>query len=504
MKKALGFTWDASVLSDVQPRDKITASIVFYSNIFDFVRNDLHLDKTAITDKDLRTLYQDISVGGYAVYELERVRNDIISNQKLYDLVAYKDFDLNQKTFAALCHACIGEERKSLLDFDKGVEYIKTLPPYEGALVMGAFCLKRNFYRRQYRMTALQLMNGWLMQHGFEAISIPPEKLFELQAAYQTLHSKNDATDMIKLFDNCRKKQLDKENIIASLTTEIDAVLSKLNNDDMTWVNEYREMTFIHETKDLFVRIGETFNGINIEYDDGTEVKFITIPFYNICYQKAKKLLRGILIKLREINVFNNLTSTRRNIVCGESFLKDGAVDYDIPGVVIPQGYRFVKSLTEHQYRLLLETPVGWYQLYEVGFNLSDHAELSKPVATSLTVYVEPTYLHKKAVVNVRLSFFMQLLSVANIVISHDGVVMPNMGFLFGVIEELSKHGYHVYMPDVSKVANLATDRVKHEDIYALRHKYFTTQRNSSSYRLIISKDELTDDNAYQTLSHVS
>jgi Fic family protein len=58
--------------------------------------------------------------------------------------------------------------------FAEGVSQIKTLPPFEGGLAMFLFGAYFQFFFDGNKRTSRHMMNGWLMRHGHNPISIPP------------------------------------------------------------------------------------------------------------------------------------------------------------------------------------------------------------------------------------------------------------------------------------------------------------------------------------------
>ncbi len=89
--------------------------------------------------------------------------------------------------------------------FAEGVRYIKTLPPFEGALVMFLFGALQQFFFDGNKRTSRHMMNGWLMKHGFDHISIPAAKAQEFNDRMVKFYVSKNGTDMLDFLNSCRR-----------------------------------------------------------------------------------------------------------------------------------------------------------------------------------------------------------------------------------------------------------------------------------------------------------
>ncbi|MCZ5238345.1 cell filamentation protein Fic, partial [Escherichia coli] len=66
--------------------------------------------------------------------------------------------------------------------FAAGVAQIKEMPPFEGALAMFLFGAYFQFFFDGNKRTSRHMMNGWLMCHGYNPISVPAARALEFNS----------------------------------------------------------------------------------------------------------------------------------------------------------------------------------------------------------------------------------------------------------------------------------------------------------------------------------
>lgn len=238
----LGFTWDASLLPPVMPGDTRRALSIYKQQLASFVWDAAKLENNPFTYVEVQTLLDGVTVGGHKLSDAEQVTNLADSGKKLIELVKTGKFDLNKETIILLHsivarnealewgvfrgegeetgytpYVALGEQGEHyplptkagapLLNqvYAEGVRYIKTLPPFEGALVMFLFGALQQFFFDGNKRTSRHMMNGWLMKHGFDPISIPAAKAQEFNDRMVKFYVSKNATDMLSFLDSCRR-----------------------------------------------------------------------------------------------------------------------------------------------------------------------------------------------------------------------------------------------------------------------------------------------------------
>lgn len=236
----LGLFWDANALPEVKNPGTRIALFTFKSQMAGFVWDAAQLENNPYTFVEVKTLLDGVTVGGHKVSDTEQVLNLADSSKKLIELVQTGRFDLDKKTFTLL-HSIIarnealewgmfrgeGDEvhynarvhlgelgthfppateagAPELNDiFAKGVCQIKTMPPFEGALAMFLFGAWFQFFFDGNKRTSRHMMNGWLMKHGFNPISIPAARALEFNSKMVQFYHSKDASEMMAFLVSC-------------------------------------------------------------------------------------------------------------------------------------------------------------------------------------------------------------------------------------------------------------------------------------------------------------
>lgn len=237
----LGFTWDAASLPVVQPVGLKTAVAIYKQQLTAFVWDASTLEGNPYTYVEIKTLLDGVTVGGRKVSDTEQVLNLADSSKKLLELVTTGKFELNKQVFTLL-HAIIarnealewgvlrgeGEQTQYTPSvhlgeygrheplptlpgapelnrvFSEGITHIKTLPPVEGALAMFLFGALQQFFFDGNKRTSRHMMNGWLMTHGYLAISIPAARAQEFNEKMVRFYKMKDGTEMMTFLLDCQ------------------------------------------------------------------------------------------------------------------------------------------------------------------------------------------------------------------------------------------------------------------------------------------------------------
>ena len=238
----LGFTYDASVLPAVRPGTVSRAVAIYNQHLTAFVWDAAKLENNPFTFVEVQTLLDGVTVGGHKLTDAEQVTNLADSSKKLLDLVKTGRFQLNKETILLL-HSIIarnealewgvfrgeGEEHDyspyvALGEdgehnplptvpgapelnrvFLEGSQFVQTLQPVEGALVFFLFCALQQFFFDGNKRTGRAMMNGWLMSHGFDPISIPAARAQEFNNKMVRFYISKDATDMLSFLWSCKR-----------------------------------------------------------------------------------------------------------------------------------------------------------------------------------------------------------------------------------------------------------------------------------------------------------
>lgn len=237
----LGFTWNTASLPAVQPVGIKMAVAIYKQQFTAFVWDASVLEGNPYTYVEVKTLLDGVTIGGRKVSDTEQVLNLADSNRKLLELVTSGRFDLNKQTFTLL-HAIIarnealewgvlrgeGEQTQYTPSvhlgeagfhkplptlpgavelnrvFAEGIAHIKTLPPVEGALTMFLFGALQQFFFDGNKRTSRHMMNGWLMRHGFRAISIPAARAQEFNEKMVQFYISKEGTEMMQFLLACQ------------------------------------------------------------------------------------------------------------------------------------------------------------------------------------------------------------------------------------------------------------------------------------------------------------
>lgn len=238
--EGLGFSWDTQAITPPEPGSTKLSLAIMRQQLPAFVWDAAQLEGNPFTFVEVKTLLDGVTVGGRKVSDAEQVLNLADSCKKLIELVASNRFELDKPTFTGL-HAIVarnealewgvfrgeGEEvnysaRVNLGEagihypapteagaanlnaiFDAGIATIRALPPFEGALLMFLFGAYQQFFFDGNKRTSRHMMNGWLMKHGYNPISIPAARAQEFNGKMVGFYSTADATDMLRFLRSC-------------------------------------------------------------------------------------------------------------------------------------------------------------------------------------------------------------------------------------------------------------------------------------------------------------
>jgi hypothetical protein len=241
--EALGFRWDRSIVPTDVPTHPVERAVFrLHKALPEFVWDAAVLEGNPFTFPEVQTLLDGVTVGGRKISDERQVLNLADSAKELLQLVRDGRFALDKATSDRL-HAIIARDEAFGAGYFRGEgseqrltpgvalgEFGRYLPPptepgggnlvrlhaqgldvitgslaapYEQALTYFLFGALRQFYFDGNRRTARYLMNGHLMGHGIDAISVPARRVQEFNILMVDFYRFKDATGMVAFLTDC-------------------------------------------------------------------------------------------------------------------------------------------------------------------------------------------------------------------------------------------------------------------------------------------------------------
>lgn len=247
--EAVGFTWDRSIAPTDVPTYSIERAVFrLHKALPEYVWDASMLEGNPFTYPEVQTLMDGVTVGGHKLSDERQVANLADSAKELIAMVRDGRFVLDKPTSDQL-HAIIardeafdaghfrgeGAEQKLTPGVALG-EFGRYLPPetqpggmnlrqlyarglsaiiqrigtaYEQALVYFLFGALQQFYFDGNKRTARFMMNGHLMMHGIDAISVPAARAQEFNTLMVDFYRYKDGTRMIAFLTDCHPDATD-------------------------------------------------------------------------------------------------------------------------------------------------------------------------------------------------------------------------------------------------------------------------------------------------------
>jgi Fic family protein len=241
--ETLGFEWDRSVVPAEVPVHSVERAVFrLHKALPEYVWDASVLEGNPFTFPEVQTLLDGVTVGGHKLSDERQVLNLVESARELLRLVRERRFALDKPTSDYL-HALIARDEA----FDAGYlrsegseqqltpgvalgEYGRYLPPetqpggenlrqlhargvaaiqgdlpapYEQALTYFLFGALRQFYFDGNKRTARFMMNGHLLSHGIDAISVPARRAREFNTRMVDFYRLRTATGMVAFLTDC-------------------------------------------------------------------------------------------------------------------------------------------------------------------------------------------------------------------------------------------------------------------------------------------------------------
>lgn len=137
-----------------------------------------------------------------------------------------------------------------------------------------------------------------------------------------------------------------------------------------------------------------------------------------------------------------------RNVEHTETFLAHGTAEFQLPGFVLPTGYRLLKSRQGNEYRIVTTDDGKPYTAYAV--KLQFHHEITYPdgAATQIMVWRTPRTIHQRVVSGFPQYFFQWILSEYDIVVSDSEQTGDGQRFWLRMIDWAYTMQYQISVAD--------------------------------------------------------
>jgi hypothetical protein len=199
---ALGFTWDRSKVPSTVPVHSVErACFHFYKMLPEFVWDAAVLEGLPLTFIEIKTLLDGVIIGDKRVYEQERVLDLARGYRRLLEMVKAGEFALSKPVFLELhsifdrneawsCSALRGADEETLN------ATLFECAPLERAVAVYMFATRNE-------RVARSLLNGILMSHGIDAISVPAARVHEFNEKMARFLRSRDATEAMDFLLGC-------------------------------------------------------------------------------------------------------------------------------------------------------------------------------------------------------------------------------------------------------------------------------------------------------------
>lgn len=242
----LGFRWNRSALPAGVSASVDRAVYRYKQMLAQFVFDASYLEGNPFTFPEVKTLLDGVTVGGHKLTDEQQVLNLAAAARELFTLVKAGSFRLDKATFDRL-HALVAREEPLEWGYFRGEGQFTDITPrvglgYEGEFVPshstepGAENLKKlfsnavqsletevadprergmafflfgalqQFYFDGNKRTSRFMMNGVLMSHGFDAISVPAKRAQEFNEKMVRFYTDKDGTEMMHFLFECQPK----------------------------------------------------------------------------------------------------------------------------------------------------------------------------------------------------------------------------------------------------------------------------------------------------------
>lgn len=237
----LGFQWDRSAVPVSIPSYSVErVCFRFHKMLPEFVWDASVLEGNPFTFPEVKTLLDGVTVGGHRISDQEQVLNLAESSRRLLTIVKSGQFELSKLVFTELNGIVArnevlewgvfrgeGQEKNYTPDvglgehghytplqtlpdapelsqvFHDGVTALQACAPFERATAFFLFGALQQFFFDGNKRTSRFMMNGVLMSHGIDAISVPAARTQEFNEKMVRFYLSKDATEMMAFLASC-------------------------------------------------------------------------------------------------------------------------------------------------------------------------------------------------------------------------------------------------------------------------------------------------------------
>jgi Fic family protein len=238
---SLGFRWSrATVPTSIPTHSLERVCFRFHKMLPEFVWDASVLEGNPFTVPEVKTLLDGVTIGGRKISDQEQILNLAESSRRLLVLVKRGQFSLTKSVFMELNGIVArnealewgvfrgeGQETNYTPDvslgecgrytpqptlpgaaglnrvFSQGVAALQECAPFECATVFFLFGALQQFFFDGNKRTSRFMMNGVLMSHGIDAISVPAAKAQEFNEKMVRFYVSKDATEMMHFLAAC-------------------------------------------------------------------------------------------------------------------------------------------------------------------------------------------------------------------------------------------------------------------------------------------------------------
>ena len=245
---ALGFGWDRSAVPSAVPTHSLErVCFRFHKMLPEFVWDASVLEGNPFTFPEVKTLLDGVTVGGRKLSDQEQILNLADSSRRLLAMVRGGQFLLSKPVFTELNgivarkealewgvfrgegqetgytpEVALGEHGRhrplpTLAGaqelnrvFREGVAALQACQPFERAMAFFLFGALQRFFFDGNKRTSRFMMNGVLMTHGIDAISVPAARAQAFNEKMVRFYLHKDATEMMGFLAGCHPEAEEK------------------------------------------------------------------------------------------------------------------------------------------------------------------------------------------------------------------------------------------------------------------------------------------------------
>lgn len=232
----LGFTYEVPDLSGFQPTSPERALWRYGRALPEFVWDAAKLEGNPFTFPEVQTLLEGITVGGHRLSDEQQVKDLADAYILLRAVVNSEEFRLDKLTSDSLQHVVARHEALEAGHFrgegavvtniavplgeygthhpprtvagggnlreayERGLEALEGVPVVERALAYNLFACLHQFYYDGNKRTSRLMMNGELLAHGYDAISVPARARLEFNTKMTRFYHTKDGSEMLAFY----------------------------------------------------------------------------------------------------------------------------------------------------------------------------------------------------------------------------------------------------------------------------------------------------------------